>query len=206
MGAVSGTTVARFLKVSRRERDHLIACGAGAGLAGAFNAPLAGFLFVIEEFNRNLAPMTYGTVLISSLMATLVTQASLGQIPSFHIPQYPTPPLEALPLFVVLGVCAGFLASRSTARCCIAVARAAVGWARKRGRRAAWWDWWWRWRCSLSPRITGGGHSVAEILLKGTCPAAIPCGSSSPFWSASCCSPACALPQALPAASLRPCC
>jgi len=170
MGAVSGTTVARFLKVSRRARDHLIACGAGAGLAGAFNAPLAGFLFVIEEFNRNLAPMTYGTVLISSLMATLVTQASLGQIPSFHIPQYPTPPLEALPLFVVLGVCAGFLGvsfNRSLLYCS------------RKGRR---WMGPQAWKKGgmvglvvalalfFIPEITGGGHSVAEILLKGSLP------------------------------------
>ena len=48
MGAATGSAISDLLKSSRREKDHLIACGAGAGLAAAFNAPLAGFIFVIE--------------------------------------------------------------------------------------------------------------------------------------------------------------
>ncbi len=79
------------------------------GLAAAFNAPLAGFIFVIEELQRELSPLTYGTALIAAVIADIVTRTFTGQLPSFHITGYPMPPLSALPLFAVLGVLAGLM-------------------------------------------------------------------------------------------------
>ena len=78
----------------RRSRIQLIAAGAGAGLAAAFNAPLAGFIFVIEELQRELSPLTYGTALIAAVIADIVTRTLTGQLPSFHITGYPMPPLS----------------------------------------------------------------------------------------------------------------
>ncbi|HEX2999775.1 MAG TPA: chloride channel protein, partial [Armatimonadota bacterium] len=95
MGSAAANCLSDLLHVPRRERQHLLACGAGAGLAAAFNAPLAGFLFVIEELQHELSLTTYGTALIATLVADLMTRAFIGQSPSFHFHGYPTPPLTA---------------------------------------------------------------------------------------------------------------
>ncbi len=169
MGSAVGMVVSKFLRSTASERSHLIACGAGAGLAGAFNAPLAGFIFVIEELRRGLSPMTYGTAFISSLTAALVTQISVGQIPSFHVTSFPVPSLEALPLFAILGVAAGligvvfnksllnsiryadlYLKNPWVRGGVVAVVIAASVW--------------------ILPEITGGGHATAEMILKGVIP------------------------------------
>lgn len=107
MGAASARAVAGFLRIPRTARNQLIACGAGAGLAAAFNAPFAGFIFVIEELRRELSPLTYSMSIISAVVSVVVTQSILGQGSSFHISGYPMPPLCALPFFVILGIWAG---------------------------------------------------------------------------------------------------
>jgi CIC family chloride channel protein len=56
MGSALGAAVAHGLRISPRERQTLIAAGAGAGLAAAFNAPLAGLTFVPEELQGILLP------------------------------------------------------------------------------------------------------------------------------------------------------
>lgn len=109
MGAVAGKIIAQWLRVPRRLHGQLIAAGAGAGLAAAFNAPLAGFIFVIEELRREFSPLTYGTALIAAVLADFVTRFVLGQQPSFHVNVYSTPTLSDYPLFVLLGVACGVI-------------------------------------------------------------------------------------------------
>ncbi len=53
MGGAVGAAVSTWLKVLPRERRSLVAAGAGAGLAAAFNAPLAGVIFVLEEMQHD---------------------------------------------------------------------------------------------------------------------------------------------------------
>jgi CIC family chloride channel protein len=59
LGAAAGKGFASLLRTPSALTPQLISCGAGAGLAAAFNAPLAGFLFVIEELRREMSPTTY---------------------------------------------------------------------------------------------------------------------------------------------------
>ena len=56
MGAAVGQTVGGWFSCTARERRTLIAAGAGAGLAAAFNAPLAGLVFVLEEVSETSHP------------------------------------------------------------------------------------------------------------------------------------------------------
>ncbi|MBF6594543.1 MAG: H(+)/Cl(-) exchange transporter ClcA [Thermaceae bacterium] len=109
MGGAVGAGVAYLFKSIPRERLSLIAAGAGAGLAAAFNAPLAGLTFVIEELLRDFAPIAFGAALLASSLATVVSRLFSGQFPDFRVPEYPAPPLEALGAFVVLGLLAGLL-------------------------------------------------------------------------------------------------
>lgn len=109
LGAAVGAGLAEKMNIPRRHRSHLIACGAGAGLAAAFNAPLAGFIFVIEELRREFSPVTYGTALIAAVMADVITRATLGSDPSFAIRDIPTPTLSAFPYILLLGLLAGLI-------------------------------------------------------------------------------------------------
>ena len=167
MGAAVGKAVGEWMRLPRRSRGQLIAAGAGAGLAAAFNAPLAGFIFVIEELQRELSPLTYGTALIAAVVADIVTRSLTGQFPSFHISGYPMPPLTAVPLFAVLGVLAGLMGVAFN-RSLLWTLRRFQSWKRiPRWVRPmlvaglagllAWW----------LPQAVGGGHGTAESLLRG---------------------------------------
>ena len=167
MGAAVGKAIGEWVHLPRRSRIQLIAAGAGAGLAAAFNAPLAGFIFVIEELQRELSPLTYGTALIAAVVADIVTRTFTGQLPSFHISGYAMPPLSALPLFAVVGVIAGLMGIAFNHSLLWTLRRFHAWkrmprWARPALVAAlagllAWW----------LPQAVGGGHSFAEGLLRG---------------------------------------
>ncbi|MEO8602785.1 MAG: H(+)/Cl(-) exchange transporter ClcA [bacterium] len=109
MGGAIGQMVGGWFHCTPRERRTLIAAGAGAGLAGAFNAPLAGLVFVLEEIQRDFAPAMFVTTLIAAVTADVVTRLLNGQLPVYHVAVHPIPPLQALPVSLVLGVAAGVL-------------------------------------------------------------------------------------------------
>ena len=84
----------------------MIAAGAGAGLAAAFNAPLAGLIFVLEEVQRDFRPVVFGAAFVAAALSNIVARVLLGQTPVFDVPSFPVLPLTTLPLFVVLGLAA----------------------------------------------------------------------------------------------------
>jgi CIC family chloride channel protein len=109
MGGSVGQMVSRWLRSNARERHILIAAGAGAGLAAAFNAPLAGVVFVLEELRRDFAPGALTGAFVASVTADVVVRLLMGQSPVFRVASPPVPPLSCLPLFLILGVVAGLL-------------------------------------------------------------------------------------------------
>jgi CIC family chloride channel protein len=109
LGSAVGDAVARGLKSLSRERLTLTAAGAGAGLAAAFNAPLAGLVFVLEEVQRDFRPIVFAAAFIAAAVADIVARVASGQLPVFSVPSYPVPPLTTLPAFAVLGITAGLL-------------------------------------------------------------------------------------------------
>lgn len=109
MGGAIGAAISQWLKVSPRERLTLIAAGAGAGLAAAFNAPLSGLVFVLEEVQRDFQPIVFGAAFLAAAVADVVARLGADPFPVFSIAKYPTPPLAALPAFAILGAVAGFL-------------------------------------------------------------------------------------------------
>lgn len=109
MGGSVGQMVSRWLRSNARERHILIAAGAGAGLAAAFNAPLAGVIFVLEELRRDFAPGALTGAFIASVTADVVVRLAINQSPVFHVANPPVPPLSCLPLFLILGLVAGLL-------------------------------------------------------------------------------------------------
>ncbi|HET6402026.1 MAG TPA: H(+)/Cl(-) exchange transporter ClcA [Candidatus Kapabacteria bacterium] len=166
MGGCAGAAVSDTLKLSSHSRRNLIASAAGAGLGAAFNAPLAGFIFVIEELQREISSLTLVSALIASVMAVAISRIFTGQLPSFHIRDYPLPPLTALPLFAIMGVVAGYAG--------VAFNRTLM-WGVKTSRAMRFPIWkkaavvgaftglvgWWL------PDALGDGHRIAESILRG---------------------------------------
>lgn len=110
IGASLGAAITDFFKVSETERRGILAAGAAAGLACAFNSPLAAILFVIEETHKQF-PYTFRTymgVIAASFLATLMTQVIGGTAPDLPMPEIKTA-LEWLPAFVLLGGLLGFV-------------------------------------------------------------------------------------------------
>lgn len=110
IGASVAAMLAARIRLNSTERSGLLAAGAAAGLACAFNAPVAGVLFVIEETRRQFPYRfnTYMAVMIATLFATVMTQLIGGTGPDMSLTA-PEVPLAALPLFVLLGCLLGGL-------------------------------------------------------------------------------------------------
>ncbi|MGE0285640.1 MAG: H(+)/Cl(-) exchange transporter ClcA [Bradyrhizobium sp.] len=110
MGAGIAVFAARICRLNWADCRVLLAAGAGAGLATAFNAPIAGIVFVLEElvhrFDRRIA------VCALAMMATAIPVARLflGDAPDFRVAPLSYPGVAAVPLFLVLGAVAGLLA------------------------------------------------------------------------------------------------
>ncbi|MGQ9778919.1 MAG: H(+)/Cl(-) exchange transporter ClcA [Bacillota bacterium] len=109
MGAASGQAMSRAMRCPPHEELQLIACGAGAGLSAAFNAPLAGVVFVLEELRRNFSPYVLGGALVASCTANALCLALLGQGSIFRLSEPALLPLSSLPCFFVFGLVLGLL-------------------------------------------------------------------------------------------------
>ena len=79
MGGAIGEMVGGWFRCTRRERNTLIAAGAGAGLSAAFNAPLAGLVFVLEEVQRDFSPVVFTVTLVASVVADVTSRLLLGR-------------------------------------------------------------------------------------------------------------------------------
>jgi CIC family chloride channel protein len=107
MGGSIGAAVAKLLKTTEREKSTLISAGAGAGLAAAFNAPLSGLIFVLEEVRRDFQPIVFGATFVAAVIADIIARIGTGQFPVFTVPNYSLLSLSTLPIFALLGIIAG---------------------------------------------------------------------------------------------------
>jgi CIC family chloride channel protein len=109
MGGATGLMVSGWFRVVRGEgeRKALISAGAGAGLAAAFNAPLAGVIFVLEELHGAFTPVIFVAAFLASVTADVVCRVATGSTPVFDLHGMQAPSLNALPVALVLGGIAG---------------------------------------------------------------------------------------------------
>ncbi|MDO5820610.1 MAG: ClC family H(+)/Cl(-) exchange transporter [Methanobrevibacter sp.] len=108
LGAMVAKGVSKRLPNTKTDEKRLLVCGSGAGLAATFSAPLAGFLFILEEINKGFDRSIVLVGLISAIVADLVSKAFFGQSPIFPFTSLNLP-LNHYWLFIVLGIAIGFL-------------------------------------------------------------------------------------------------
>jgi CIC family chloride channel protein len=168
MGASVADLLARLFHCGEEDCRACLAAGAGAGLATAFNAPIAGGIFVLEELVRRFDTRIALATLGASAGAIAVARLFLGDTPDFHVEELPYPSFGTVPIYLLFGFLAGFvgvaynrtllgtLASLDKLRRCpvelrAALIGAAVG-------TLAW----------FAPGLVGGGDQITQRTLSGT--------------------------------------
>ncbi len=109
IGAGFGSVIAQRLKLSPKERELLVICGAAGGIASIFKSPFGGAFFGIEMlYKRDYEVEAFIPTIISSFVAYSIFASVTGWQPIFFAPPYTFNPLE-LPFFAILGIIAGLL-------------------------------------------------------------------------------------------------
>lgn len=112
VGAALAAQLSQWLPTSPEYRRQLIAAGAAAGLAAGFNAPIAGVLFVVEEFLQDFSGLTLGTAILASFIGAVVSRLLGGQGLSLDLAMVSSSAsfsLQDVPFFLILGLLAGLL-------------------------------------------------------------------------------------------------
>jgi CIC family chloride channel protein len=107
MGAGIASILGRNLQLSREKLRLLAPVGAAAGLAAAFNAPIAAVIFVIEEIIGTWSAGILGAVILAAASSVVVMRLFLGAAPMFRIPEYRMVHPTELLAYAVLGVIGG---------------------------------------------------------------------------------------------------
>ncbi len=110
IGSALGSSIGQWLKVDQRRLRTLVGCGAAAGIAATFNAPVAGALFAVEVILGDFGVSQFSPIVISSVAGTVVSQHFLGDFPAFQVPAYRLVHAGELFAYAGLGILAGFVA------------------------------------------------------------------------------------------------
>ncbi len=108
IGGMAGKGVAKIFKGSKTDELRLILVGSAVGITAAFNAPLAGVIFVFEEINHGFDKTLVFIALVSAIVADFVSKIIFGQATILSFPIYDIP-LESYWILIVLGVIIGLL-------------------------------------------------------------------------------------------------
>lgn len=108
-GSATGSTIGRVSDLTYQERTLLIACGAAAGIAAVFNAPIAGVIFAVEILLIEMLVSHFIPLIISSVTGVLCSKVVLSEDSLFNFRLTQDFDYRNVPYYILLGVLAGFV-------------------------------------------------------------------------------------------------
>lgn len=108
IGGMAGKGVAKLFKGSKTDELRLILVGSAVGITAAFNAPLAGVIFVFEEINHGFDKTLVFIAFVAAIVSDFISKAIFGQATALTFPIHNIP-LESYWVLIVLGVIIGVL-------------------------------------------------------------------------------------------------
>ena len=109
LGAMAGKGVSRLCRRDVTEERMLLTCGASAGLSAAFNAPLAGVLFSLEELHKDFSTDVLLSTMSASITADFISRTLFGLGPVFSFPELSMMPLAHYWMVLLLGALLGLV-------------------------------------------------------------------------------------------------
>jgi len=169
LGATIAAAACTHFHLPNAARRTLLASGAAGAVAASFNAPIAGVLFAQEVILGHFSIRTFVPLVLSSVVATIISQAWFGNVAAFIVPSYSIASYYEVPAFVLLGIVAAVVAILFQLAILTAdwvarhinmplVARPAVG-GLLLGILAVWF-----------PEVLGVGYDTTDAALKGQLP------------------------------------
>jgi len=110
IGSAVGSALGQLFNVSANRIRTMVGCGAAAGIAATFNAPMAGSIFAVEIILGEFEIASFSPIVISAVSATAVSRHYLGDIPAFILPEYILHSSLEFPLYAILGILCALVA------------------------------------------------------------------------------------------------
>ncbi len=110
IGSAMGSSIGQAVRVSTERLKVLVGCGAAAGIAAVFNAPIAGVMFALEVILGDWGIGTLSPVVLSSVLASVTARLALGDKVAFQVPGYNLVSAWEIPIYFSLGILAGVVA------------------------------------------------------------------------------------------------
>jgi CIC family chloride channel protein len=109
LSAMLASLIGRVANLPRARLRLMVACGGAAGIASAYNAPIGGALFVAEVVLGSIAMPSFGPLLASAVMSTIVSRALLGDAAFFRVEHFEFVSAFEVITYLFLGLVAGTL-------------------------------------------------------------------------------------------------
>jgi len=109
IGSALGSSLGRALRIPDSRLRLLVACGAAGGIAATFNAPIAGVFFSLELILGDFATENFAVVVLSAVLADVVSRAFLGNAVFLTLPAFHLEHLSEYGLYAVLGLLAALV-------------------------------------------------------------------------------------------------